>query len=158
MEAHFVITQPRRDNQVDILGTLSCILKVDDEPRSKPIEDDFIEVLFFGFPIPFHSRRKILPFVVRNKQGTRVVVWVIWPPLLSIHDDVWLGKPRPILVIRHHLFHQVVPPLLPICFALFQLPFVVMKCNLFSTFKLHICGRSGGLTSPAFLFDGDLLL
>ena len=106
MESHLIISKPRRDDKINILCANRCILEIDDKPRSKPVEDNFVEVRFFGFPISFHSRRKILPFVVRNEESTWIIVGVIWPSLLCVHYNVWLREPRTVLVVLNDLLHH----------------------------------------------------
>ena len=95
----------RRDAQINEGITNCCVLVIDDKPQAVSVENNFVEIQVFYFPVSVHSRTELFPFGLRNEKCTWIEFWVIRFSLLNIHKMVFMGEVRPFFVVVHTGVH-----------------------------------------------------
>lgn len=111
--------RPRRHNQVHVLVANGSILIVHDEPARPPIEQNTIEVLGLALPVALHARSQLRPLGLGYEHRARVVLRIIGPALLAVHDVLSVGEPRAFLVSLDGSLGVPPAPVRPHILALF---------------------------------------
>ena len=75
-EAYLRVPWERRDCQVQELGALQEILKVNDIPVAEAPKNNFLHMIFLDVPIPLHAVRQRIEVVWRNEEGSRIEVGI----------------------------------------------------------------------------------
>ena len=102
-----------RHDQVHVLAADRCILVVDDEPARPPIQEDAVEVFRLAEPEALHTWRHFLPLGLGNEYCAGVVVRVIRPVLLRVHNVFIVRKPRTFLFLLDLPLSIAAPPVRP---------------------------------------------
>jgi len=87
-----------------------------------------------------HWRSKIFPYSLRYEECTRIVVWVSRPPLLKIHDILFLCEVWTIFVVHYECIHVAPGDRLVIIRFLFIEQFRFFFC-LFCFEQLRFCSN-----------------
>ena len=115
MEAHYVLLLPRWDAQVYVSIADGGIDMIDDEPVAKPVKYDLVKVLRLDPKVADHARGETIPFCFRDVQSAWVIVGMIWPTFLLVHDVLLVHEPGSKCIVLNHAVHVLPGQSTPVC-------------------------------------------